>query len=220
MSIRKNIPSTASVAFPGNGHRLIAPAADRNIGPILDLVIEFAPDTGKALELASGTGQHIVKLASAKPNLNWQPSDVDQLRIASITSWSNDNNLDNLNPPLLLDATEVGWSCEHNDQNFILLVNLIHLISEAEATTIIREISIALAPGGRAIIYGPFKKDGKLTSAGDVSFHRSLKEADSEIGYKDDRWMLNQFSERNLALIKIQNMPANNLAFIVERPLV
>jgi len=220
MSIRKNIPSTASVAFPSNGHRLLAPAADKNIGPILDLVIEFAPETGKALELASGTGQHIVKLASAKPNLNWQPSDVDQLRIASITSWSNDHNLENLNPPLLLDATEVGWNGEHNDQNFILLVNLMHLISDAEATTIIREISIALTPGGRAIIYGPFKKDGKLTSAGDVSFHRSLKEADSEIGYKDDRWMLNQFSERNLALIKIQNMPANNLAFIVERPLV
>ena len=220
MSIRKNIPSTASVAFPGNGHRLIAPAAERNIGPILDLVIEFAPETGKALELASGTGQHIVKLASAKPNLNWQPSDVDQLRIASITSWSNDNNLDNLNPPLLLDATEVGWSCKHNDQNFILLVNLIHLISEAEATTIIREISIALAPGGRAIIYGPFKKDGKLTSAGDISFHRSLKEADTEIGYKDDKWMIDQFSEHILKLIKIQDMPANNLAFIIERPLV
>ena len=220
MSIRKNIPSTASVAFLGNGHRLLAPAADKNMDPILDLVIEFAPETGKALELASGTGQHIVKLASAKPNINWQPSDVDQLRIASITSWSNDNNLDNLNPPLLLDATEVGWSREHNDQNFILLVNLIHLISEAEATTIIREISIALAPGGRATIYGPFKRDGKLTSAGDISFHRSLKEADPEIGYKDDKWMLDQFSERTLAVIKIQNMPANNLAFIVERPLV
>ena len=220
MSIRKNIPSTASVAFPGNGHRLIAPAADRNIGPILDLVIEFAPDTGKALELASGTGQHIVKLASAKPNLNWQPSDVDQLRIASITSWRNDNNLDNLNPPLFLDATEVGWSRKHNNHNFILLVNLIHLISEAEATTIIHEISIALAPGGRTIIYGPFKKDGKLTSAGDISFHRSLKEADTEIGYKDDKWMIDQFSEHILKLIKIQDMPANNLAFIIERPLV
>jgi hypothetical protein len=94
------------------------------------------------------------------------------------------------------------------------------LISEAEATTIIREISIALAPGGRAIIYGPFKKDGKLTSAGDISFHRSLKEADTEIGYKDDKWMIDQFSEHILKLIKIQDMPANNLAFIIERPLV
>ena len=109
MSIRKNIPPTASVAFPGNDHRLLAPAADKNVGSILDLVIEFAPETGKALELSSGTGQHIVKLASAKPNLNWQPSDVDQLRIASITSWSKDDNLDNLNSPLFLDATEVGW---------------------------------------------------------------------------------------------------------------
>ena len=220
MSLRKNIPSTASVAFLCKDGRLSAPAAQRNSGPIIDLVMETAPETGQALEIASGTGQHIVKLAAARPKLNWQPSDIDPLRITSIDIWSKDKILANLKTPVLLDATEVGWSCEHNDQNFILLVNLIHLISEAEATTIIREISIALAPGGRAIIYGPFKKDGKLTSAGDISFHRSLKEADTEIGYKDDEWMIDQFSEHILKLIKIQDMPANNLAFIIERPLV
>ena len=118
---------------------------------------------------------------------------------------------------MLLDATEVGWASEHADQNFILVVNLIHLISEAEAKTIIREISIALAPGGRSIIYGPFKRDGKLTSTGDYSFHQSLKEADPEIGYKNDAWMIDQFKKARIALQKIEKMPANNLAFIVEK---
>ena len=90
MSLRKNIPSTASVAIPGQDGRLLAPAADRNANPIVDLVVEIAPETGQALEIASGTGQHIVKLAAAKPKLNWQPSDIDPSRIASIKTWSSD----------------------------------------------------------------------------------------------------------------------------------
>jgi hypothetical protein len=122
-----------------------------------------------------------------------------------------------LKPPVLLDATEVDWGTEHADQNFILVVNLLHLISEAEAKTMISEISLALAPGGRSIIYGPFKRDGKLTSTGDEFFDQSLKEADPEIGYKNDTWMIDQFKEARIALLKIENMSANNLAFIVEK---
>ena len=217
MSLRKNIPSTASVAFPCNDGRLSAPAAERNAGPIMDLVMENAPEAGHALEIASGTGQHIVKLAAARPKLTWQPSDVDPLRIASIETWSKDKTLANLKTPVLLDATQVGWSSEHTNQNFVLLVNLIHLISLSEARTIISEISLALAPGGRSIIYGPFKRDGKLTTPGDKSFHQSLKEADPEIGYKNDTWMIDQFKIAGLALLRIQQMPANNLAFVVEK---
>jgi hypothetical protein len=217
MSLRKNIPSTASVAIPGQDGRLLAPAADRNAKPIVDLVVGIAPERGQALEIASGTGQHIVKLAAATPELTWQPSDIDPLRIASIKTWSLDKTLVNLKTPVLLDATQVGWSSEHTNQNFVLLVNLIHLISVSEARTIISEISLALAPSGRSIIYGPFKRDGKLTTPGDKSFHQSLKEADPEIGYKNDTWMIDQFSIAGLALLRIEQMPANNLAFVVEK---
>ena len=108
VSLRKNIPSTASVAIPGQDGRLLAPAADRNANPILDLVVKTAPETGQALEIASGTGQHIVKLAAALPELTWQPSDIDPLRITSIKTWSLDKTLVNLKTPVLLDATQVG----------------------------------------------------------------------------------------------------------------
>ena len=217
MSLRKNIPSTASVAFPCKNCRLSAPAAARNAGPILKLVMEIAPETGQALEIASGTGQHVVKLATARPKLEWQPTDVDPLRLASIETWSKDKTIANLKNPVLLDATEAGWSCEYTNQDFILLVNLVHLISSAEAKIIIREISLALASGGRSMIYGPFKRDGKLTSKGDESFHQSLKEADPEIGYKNDKWMIKQFKVAGLALHSVTLMPANNLAFVVEK---
>ena len=42
------------------------------------------PETGKALELASGTGEHVVRMAGAFPGLTWQPSDIDPTRITSI----------------------------------------------------------------------------------------------------------------------------------------
>ena len=217
MSLRSKLPSTASVVVQSGDGRLSAPAAEKNAGPITKLVKEFAPDRGLALEIASGTGQHIVKLAVVKPNLNWQPSDIDPLRIASIETWCEDYNLANVRPPIILNATEIGWSSKFKCQKFIFLVNLIHLIREDEATILISEISAALAPGGRLIIYGPFKRNNKLTSAGDQFFHQSLIEADPQIGYKNDAWMTAKFKEEKLELLKVVPMPANNLAFVCEK---
>ena len=218
MSLRSKLPPTASVVVQSRDGRLSAPAAEKNAGPITKLVKEFAPDRGLALEIASGTGQHIVKLAVVKPDLNWQPSDIDPLRIASIETWCKDYNLANVRPPIILNATEIGWSSKFTGQKFIFLVNLFHLISEDEATILINEISAALAPGGRSIIYGPFKRNNKLTSAGDQTFHKSLIEADPQIGYKNDAWMTAEFIEAKLQLLKVVPMPANNLAFICEKP--
>ena len=217
MSLRSKLPSTASVVVQSGDGRLSAPAAEKNAGPITKLVEEFAPDKGLALEIASGTGQHIVKLAVVKPNLNWQPSDIDPIRIASIETWCKDYNLANVRPPIILNATEIGWSSKFTSQKFIFLVNLFHLISEDEATILISEISAALAPGGRLIIYGPFKRNNKLTSAGDQTFHHSLIEADPQIGYKNDAWMTAKFKEEKLGLLKVVPMPANNLAFVCEK---
>ena len=80
---------------------------------------------GAALEIASGTGQHIINLAAAIPNLTWQPSDVDDVRLNSIVSWSYEKQLPNLLPPIKLDVTDEGWSGLCPDQDFILMVNLL-----------------------------------------------------------------------------------------------
>ena len=186
--------------------------------PLLELVKKTAIKSGNALEIASGSGQHIVKLAAALPLLNWQPSDVDETRIKSIRCWSNDHHLTNLNPPCLLDATKEGWAAEHHDQDLILLVNLLHLISIEETKILVKEVSKALAPKGVSIIYGPFMRSGELISKGDMEFHHSLINTDPDLGYKNDLDMLNLFDEAGLVHLSTNKMPANNLAFITQKP--
>ena len=218
MGHHQNLPEAASLANYESDGRLNAPSAVRNAEHIVELVKKTVCKSGNALEIASGTGQHIVKLASALPLLNWQPSDVDEARIKSINCWSDDQHLTNLKPPCLLDATSKGWSAEHHSQDLILVVNLLHLISTKEIKILVKEMSKAMASKGFSIIYGPFMRNGKLISKSDIEFHHSLINTNPDLGYKNDVDMLNLFGDAGLIHLSTEKMPANNLAFILQKP--
>jgi len=218
MSRRLNLPDTASVAHPSDDGRMFAPSASRNAADISTLVADHAPKSGCALEIASGTGEHAVVFANAMPGLVWQPTDVDATRRSSVDAHAAVAGLDNLRPAIALDATAPGWGAAHAGQDLIVLVNLLHLISEAEARTLIAEVAQALAPGGVFVLYGPFLRDGETTSEGDRTFHASLRAQDPEIGYKDD-WDVIEWIQANwLDLVQVVEMPANNMAFVARRP--
>jgi SAM-dependent methyltransferase len=201
MTYRKKLPDTASIANSLGDRRLFAPSAERNCETIINLTKRIAPKSGKALEIASGTGQHIVKLALSLPHLSWSPSEVQEERLESISAWIEGEKMQNIKPPLYLDATETGWAKTLTQYDFILLVNLLHLISRDETEILIVEISKALKTNGIALIYGPFMREGQLTSAGDKNFHYSLVQNDLEIGYKNDLDMLRLFSYSGLPTI-------------------
>ena len=217
MVYRTNLPDTASVANSQGDERLFAPSAERNSKPIINLIKRIAPKSGEALEIASGTGQHIIKMALALPNLSWLPSEVDEKRLKSITAWIKNENLQNIKSPVYLDATETGWAKNIPRYDFILLVNLLHLISWNETKTLICELSKALKTKGVALIYGPFMRNGQLTSEGDQNFHTSLIQTDPDIGYKNDSDMRKLFFNEGLFLLETVEMPANNLACILQK---
>jgi dihydroorotase len=77
-----------------------APATARNRDAIADMLSGILPATGTVLEIASGTGEHIVHFAGAFPQLLWQPSDHDVLGLESISAWSAEAGLPNLLPPV------------------------------------------------------------------------------------------------------------------------
>ncbi|WP_204113276.1 DUF938 domain-containing protein [Shimia biformata] len=218
MPRRLNLPDNASVAEPGEGGKLFAPSAARNVGPIADLVARFAPDGGQALEIASGTGQHVVELARACPGLTWHPTEIDPARRQSVDAHVSESGLHNIRPATALDATAPGWSGTRDACDLIFLSNLLQLVSMDEARTLVVEAIGTLAPTGTLIIYGPFRRDGALTSDGDHRFDASLRAQDPEIGYKSDSDVIKWGTTAGADHIAAVEMPANNLALIWKRP--
>lgn len=211
MPRRLNLPDSASVATPDSGGKLFAPSAARNTEPLTKALTEFVPPQGRALEIASGTGQHIISYAKAFPQVTWQPTEVAEDRIASIAAYLSEASLTNVETPIPLDATAPGWGGTSGPVDLILLSNLLHLISQAETEVLISEASQALAPGGYLAIYGPFSRDGVLVSDGDVQFDQSLRTQDPEIGYKSDVGIRSFGATCGLSPNKAIEMPANNL---------
>jgi SAM-dependent methyltransferase len=194
--------------------RLSAASAERNIDAILDVLDRNAPKRGRALELASGTGQHIARFAAGMQDMEWYPSDADLRRLGSIEAWRRHVGVTNLNAPLHFDATSLPWPSVCGHFNLIVLINLLHLISEGEAENLLRGVSTALRPAGTFVLYGPFRRAGRLTSAGDEAFHAHLQAQDPDIGYKDDVWVRTRAAEHGLGVWQVAKMPANNVAFV------
>lgn len=213
-----NTSIVASYAETLEDGRLYAPAAAKNIGVIADVLAYHAPERGTALEIASGTGQHVAHLAERIPHLHWQPSDIDAARRASIDAWAAASGQSNISPAIHLDATVQGWSAQHGGQNLITLTNLLHLITEPQARMLIRESGRALAPQGIFHLYGPFLRDGETTSEGDTAFHARLTAENPEIGYKDDWDVIDWIHESGMDLVQVFEMPANNMSFVATRP--
>ena len=210
MSRKLTLPDAPT---PGADRRMQAPSAGRNAGPILDVLRAHAPARGRALELAAGTGEHAVVFSRAFPGLAWQPTDLDPERLASIEAWRQAEGPDNLLPPRALDAARAGWAAAEGPADMILLVNLLHLISDTEAEAVLAGIVQALGPGGTGFFYGPFLRDGDATSPGDAAFHASLRAQDPAIGYKDLAWVIARLRPLSTTIVE---MPANNLMIIVK----
>jgi hypothetical protein len=68
-------------------HRLYAPATLRNRDVILDVLRSVLPTTSVVLEVASGSGEHIVHFAQNLPGLTFQPSDPSLEALLSISAW-------------------------------------------------------------------------------------------------------------------------------------
>jgi hypothetical protein len=143
---------------------------------------------------------------------------MDPERCQSIDAYVTEANLSNTAAAIQLNAAANGWGSHQFSKDLILLINLTHLITAPELKTLISEAAIALSDTGAFIIYGPFRRAGKLTSEGDARFDSELRSADSDIGYKDDLDILHMLSNAGLTEIKTIDMPANNLAFIARKP--
>lgn len=218
MQIRIPPPGASVATAPDESGKLHAPSAARNAADICEVIKAVAPASGHALEIASGTGQHIKAFAAAMPAIQWHPTEVSQARLVSIAAYIAESDLPNVSKPQTLNATQEGWGDAVAPKDLIVLINLLHLISEAEVVTLVVEAARALCPAGQLFLYGPFKRNGELTSDGDAAFDASIRASDPEMGYKDDVWVKKVTQQAGLAHIRSHEMPANNLGLVFQKP--
>src|SRR4051794_33266595 len=86
-----------------------SPAADRNKEPILAVLRQVLGPRGAALEIASGTGQHVAWFAAAMPEWEWQPTEADPALLPVIAARIAQAGLANVRPPVLLDVANAQW---------------------------------------------------------------------------------------------------------------
>lgn len=183
-----------------------APAAERNAEPILGVLRERLSESGRFLEIASGTGQHVARFAAAMPGIRFAPSDFDAGNLESIAAWS--EGLDNVAPAIQLDVTAPAWPVGAVDTVFC--ANMIHIAPEAVVAGLMRGAGQHLVPGGLLALYGPFRVGGQHTAPSNAAFDASLRARDPRWGVRELETVEALGRTAGLDLEHIQEMPANN----------
>jgi SAM-dependent methyltransferase len=191
-----------------------SPAADRNKQPILDVLREIMPARGTALEIASGTGQHVAWFAAALPQWTWRPTDAMPASMESISAYIAEQGLGNVRPPLVLDVMAPEWLPGDAQFDLIYCANMLHISSWATCAALMQGSARHLAPGGVLVTYGPYLEDGVPTSEGNLSFDQSLRTQDPAWGIRRREDVELEAARAGLQLRARHAMPANNLLLV------
>ena len=202
------------------GARLDAPAFHRNHDPIWNVIGPWlVQQDGDALEIGSGTGQHIVEFARKAPRLSWWPSDILDAHLRSIEAWSAHAALGNLRNPQSLDLTNADWRPNGIDARLttIICINVLHISPWSVSENLLGGAARLLRPGGRLFVYGPFMRDGVHTAPNNASFDESLRAENREWGVRDIAELSALAVSYGLSAIQETAMPANNFVLAIIR---
>lgn len=167
------------------------------------------------LEIASGTGEHVVHFAESFPNLTWQPSDIDPGAIGSIRAWLEVAALPNIKLPTVLDAASADWPIDRADA--VLSINMVHISPWASALGLLDGAARLLASGAPLILYGPWLRHATPTAASNLDFNEDLKRRNPEWGLRTVEVFAAAAEQRGLVLQDQREMPANNLMLLLRR---
>lgn len=193
-------------------------ACERNREPILAILRDALAQSGKVLEIGSGTGQHAVYFGAQLPHLVWQCSDLPHNH-ASILAWQQEANLSNVLPPLTLDIhpdmDPDEWPPGPYDAVFS--ANTCHIMAWPEVLAMFAGIGRVLRTGGVACVYGPFNYKGAFTSPSNAQFDASLRAQAPHMGIRDFEAVDAQARAHGLLLEADHAMPANNRLLVWRR---
>jgi SAM-dependent methyltransferase len=191
-------------------------ACERNKGPILEVLRRYFADRSQVLEIGSGTGQHAVHFAAQLTHLAWHPTE----RLSALPDLAARVQAEggaNLRKPTVLDVRQPVWPMNRVDALFT--ANTLHIMSWPEVTAMFQGIGGVLAPSGILCIYGPFRYEGRSTSASNLEFDRVLRQRDPQSGLRNMEAVSALAADYGLTLVSDHDLPANNrLVVFVKEP--
>jgi SAM-dependent methyltransferase len=194
--------------------RPYAPSAERNAAPILNVLREVLADCVSVLEVGSGTGQHAVAFAAALPHLHWTTAD-QRLHHAGIRAWLREAGLPNLSGPLSLEIGVDEFPAGPFDAVFT--ANTLHYMPWAAVEQLFAAMPTVLRPGGRMVVYGPFREGGRFVSPNDPDFDAALRDGAPYRGLRDIETVEGLAVAAGLRRVAAHHMPADNRCLVWQR---
>jgi len=194
-----------------------APSAEKNKDPILGVLKKHLPARKQlCLEIASGTGQHVIHFASELSDISFQPSEYDETNLYSIQEYITDSKLSNILPPIRIDITSPidQWNLIHQQYDLLININMIHISPWQCTLQLFKKAKQLLKSDGLLITYGPYANRGIISPESNVKFNEYLIEKNPGWGLRDIEDLKIVASQNQFHLMVIEEMPSNNKSLI------
>lgn len=229
-----------SANTPSSHHlKMTNQSAKRNSEPILAALRQlFCATTPhlRAVDTASGTGQHCAYIAPHFPNICFQPSEFDRRMLPSISAYAADCTATrNVCPAMWVDVQQPLERWGRNDAaggpyldgstagphrdmleyagdiDYMLNINMIHITPIECTRGLFANAGRLLRAGGLLVTYGAYGVDGRIEPESNRVFDGHLKQMDARFGVRD-LGELTRLAEAvgGLVLEQVLEMPANN----------
>ena len=218
----------------GDGRRF-SPSAARNRDAIRDVLAPLLPPRARVLEVASGTGEHALHVTSARPDLDWQPSDRDSEAVRSIEAWRALSGGKGMRAPLCLDVADKAQCRAIFGEGLfdagpflegprgaalfdaIVAINFFHITPWSCGEAFLDLAARLLEDGGFVFIYGAFFRDDVVTAQSNLDFDARLRAEDPSFGVRRLEVVTDVAARHGLALECCTAVPNNNYAVTLRR---
>jgi SAM-dependent methyltransferase len=198
-----------------------SPAAERNQAPIFAVLQGLLGLSGRALEIASGTGQHAVHFAEALPGWQWQPTDVTEDHFPSLRVRAMQAAVSNVAAPRRLDVLHATWPSDGaafaEPFDLIYCANLLHISPWPTCAALMAGATRHLTPHGWLAVYGPFIEADVPTAPSNLAFDADLRQRDPAWGLRLLADVQEAAQATGLVLAQRHALPANNLLLVFKR---
>ncbi|RBP52843.1 DUF938 domain-containing protein [Arenicella xantha] len=191
-------------------------ACERNKDAILDVISSVLDEVDHVLEIGTGTAQHALHFAQAKPHLEWQTSDCDAY-LDGIRAQLLNAKVENIRLPLGLNVNQTVWVEAGLRFPLIYTANTLHIMAWTEVEALFAGLPTVSADGAYFIVYGPFKYHGRFTSESNAQFDQSLRGRGQGSGIRDVEAVVGLADQAGFGLLRDVSMPANNQCLVFRR---